>query len=261
MADIHPTALVAEGAKIGAGVKIGPYCSVGAEVELGDNVELVSHVVVEGRTTIGRGTRIFPFASIGHPPQDQKYSGEKSVLQIGEDNVIRENVTMNPGTSGGGMITRVGDRGLFMAGSHVAHDCVVGNNVILANNATLAGHVEAGDFAIFGGLSAVQQFVRIGAHAMIGGMSGVESDVIPYGSVLGNRAHLGGLNIIGLKRRNFSREQIHALRNAYRMLFAEEGTLQERMEDVAELFKDHGEVMEIVTFIRGATRSICTPKA
>ena len=261
MTEIHPTAIVEDGAQLGQDVKIGPYCLVGPEVELGDRVELRGHVCVAGRTKIGDGTVIYPFASIGHPPQDQKYAGEDSELIIGEDNVIREHVTMNPGTSGGGMVTRVGDRGLFMAGSHVAHDCVVGDNVILANNATLAGHVEAGNFAIFGGLSAVQQFVRIGAHAMIGGMSGVEGDVIPYGSVLGNRAHLGGLNIVGLKRRNFSRDTIHALRNAYRMLFAEEGTLQERVEDVANLFKDRPEVMEIVKFIGGSARGICTPQA
>lgn len=261
MTKVHPTAIVEDGAQLGQDVKIGPYCLVGPEVELGDRVELHGHVCVAGRTKIGAGTIVYPFASIGHPPQDQKYTGEDSELIIGEDNVIREHVTMNPGTSGGGMVTRVGDRGLFMAGSHVAHDCVVGDNVILANNATLAGHVEAGNFAIFGGLSAVQQFVRIGAHAMIGGMSGVEGDVIPYGSVLGNRAHLGGLNIVGLKRRNFSRDTIHALRNAYRMLFAEEGTLQERVDDVANLFKDRPEVMEIVEFIGGSARGICTPQA
>lgn len=260
MLDIHPTAIVHKGARLGQNVSIGPYCTVDAGVHLADNVKLISHAAVSGNTTIGAGSTLYPFCSIGFPPQDQKYEGEMSELIIGAGNVIREHVTMNPGTSGGGMVTRIGDNGLFMAGSHVAHDCSVGNNVILANHATLAGHVSVGDFAIFGGLSAVQQFSRIGQHAMIGGMSGVENDVIPYGSVLGNRAYLGGLNIIGLKRRGFTREQIHGLRNAYRMLFAAEGTLQERLEDVASLFKDHAEVMEIVGFIRSANRSICTPK-
>ncbi len=258
--DIHPSAIVHKGANLGRNVQIGPYCVLGDNVAIGDNVILHSHVSIAGKTTIGAGTTIFPFASIGHPPQDLKYAGENSELIIGAGNVIREHVTMNPGTAGGGMVTRVGDNGLFMAGAHVAHDCQVGNHVILANHATLAGHVSVGDYAILGGLSAVQQFARIGQHAMIGGMSGVVDDVIPYGSVLGNRAHLGGLNIIGLKRRNFSREQIHGLRNAYRMLFAAEGTLQERLEDVAALFRDHTEVMEIVNFIRSATRSICTPE-
>jgi len=259
MRDIHPTAIVHKDAQLADHVSIGPYCTVDAGVCLGDNVKLISHAAVSGRTTIGPDCTLYPFCAIGFAPQDQKYSGEESELIIGAGNVIREYVTMNPGTSGGGMVTRVGDNGLFMAGSHVAHDCIVGNHVILANNATLAGHVSVGDFAILGGLSAVQQFARIGQHAMIGGMSGVENDVIPFGSVLGNRAYLGGLNIIGLKRRGFTRDQIHGLRNAYRMLFAEEGTLQERLEDVALQFKEQAEVMEIVDFIRTASRSICTP--
>lgn len=261
MPEIHATAIVHKGARLGDNVRIGPYCVIEAQVELADEVALHSHVCIAGRTKIGQGTKIFPFAAIGLAPQDQKYSGEDSQLIIGAGNVIREYVTMNPGTAGGGMVTRVGDNGLFMAGSHVAHDCQVGDHVILANNATLAGHVTAGDFAIFGGLSAVQQFVRVGPHAMIGGMSGVESDVIPYGSVLGNRAHLGGLNVVGLKRRGFSREQIHALRNAYRMLFASEGTLQERLEDVAKLFAGQAQIMEIVEFIRASSRGVCTPQA
>jgi UDP-N-acetylglucosamine acyltransferase len=260
MAKLHPTALVEPGARLADDVVVGPYCVVGPEVELGAGVELVSHVVVAGRTMVGEGCRIFPFASIGHRPQDLKYKGEPSQLIIGKNNQIREQVTMNPGTEGGGMITRVGDNGLFMMGAHVAHDCQVGHNVILANNATLAGHVTVGDFAILGGLSAVHQFVRIGRHAMIGGMSGVENDVIPYGSVLGNRAHLSGLNIIGLKRRGFSRDDIHALRNAYRLLFSQEGTLAERLADVAELFKDHAAAMEIVEFIQAdSSRAICQP--
>jgi UDP-N-acetylglucosamine acyltransferase len=261
MATIHPTALIDDGAEIGQGVTIGPYCCVGSEVSLGDNVVLESHIVVAGRTRVGAGTRIFPFASIGHQPQDLKYHGEASKLEIGANNVIREHVTMNPGTEGGGMLTSVGDDCLFMVGAHVAHDCHVGNGAILANNATLAGHVDVGDYAVLGGLSAVHQFARIGRHAMVGGMSGVEGDVIPYGSVMGNRAHLSGLNVVGLKRRGFSRDVIHDLRKAYRLLFAEEGTMVERLIDVAEEFGENEPVMEIVNFIQAdSNRSICQPK-
>ncbi len=217
-------------------------------------------MVVAGRTRIGAGTRVFPFASIGHPPQDLKYHGEPSTLEIGSNNQIREYVTIQPGTEGGGMVTRVGNDCLFMASAHVAHDCLLGDSVIMANNATLAGHVVVGDHAFLGGLCAVHQFVRIGKHAMIGGMSGVEADVIPFGMVIGNRAHLNGLNIIGLKRRGFSREDVHTLRNAYRLLFAPEGTLQERVADVEEQFQDNAVVMEIIAFIRAeSNRQLCTP--
>lgn len=258
---IHPTAVIEDGAKLAAGVTIGPFCSVGSRVSLDKGVVLESHVVITGRTKVGAGTRIFPFASIGHQPQDLKYRGEPSELVIGRDNVIREQVTMNPGTEGGGMVTRVGDKCLFMVGAHVAHDCQVGDNAILANNATLAGHVEVGEFAILGGLSAVHQFARIGRHAMVGGMSGVEGDVIPYGSVMGNRAHLSGLNVVGLKRRGFSRDVIHDLRKAYRLLFAEEGTMAERLDDVADEFGENEPVMDIVNFIRSdSSRAICQPK-
>lgn len=261
MSMIHPTAIVEAGAKLADDVRIGPYSIVGAEVELGPGVVLEAHVVVAGRTTVGAGTRIFPFASIGHPPQDMKYAGEPSRLEIGRNNTIREHVTMNPGTKGGGMLTKVGDDCLFMVACHVAHDCVIGNNVIMANNATLGGHVHIGDFAILGGLAAVHQFVRIGAHAIVGGMSGVEHDVIPYGSVMGDRAHLVGLNIIGLKRRGFSRDVIHVLRNAYRLLFAQEGTLGERLSDVSQMFPENEAVMDIVRFMQAQSqRAICQPK-
>lgn len=260
MPSIHPTAVVDAKAQIAETVSIGPFCVVGGNVVLGEGVELVSHVVVDGRTTIGDKTRIFPFASIGLQPQDLKYHGEPSTLEIGCNNQIREYVTIQPGTEGGGMITRVGDNCLFMASAHVAHDCIVGNNVIMANNATLAGHVVVGECAFLGGLSAVHQFVRIGKHAMVGGMSGVEADIIPFGMVIGNRAHLNGLNIVGLRRRGFSRDQIHALRNAYRQLFGPEGTLQERLSDVEEQFADNAVVMEIVAFIRSeSSRQLCTP--
>ncbi len=209
-------------------MRIGAFSLVGPDVELGDDVELVSHVAVAGHTRIGPGTRIWPFASIGHRPQDLKYAGETSYLEIGARNMIREHVTMNPGTTGGGLTTRIGDGGLFMMGAHVGHDCQLGDNVIMANNATLAGHVEIGDFAFLGGLCAVHQFVRIGAHSMVGGMTGVEKDVIPFGTVIGNRAELGGLNIIGLRRRGFDRETIRALRDAYREVFYGPGALHER---------------------------------
>ncbi|MEK9671600.1 MAG: acyl-ACP--UDP-N-acetylglucosamine O-acyltransferase [Rhodospirillaceae bacterium] len=260
MTDIHSTAVVEDGAELGAGVKIGPYCCVGAHATLGDGVELISHVVVAGHTSIGANTRVFPFASLGHQPQDLKFRGEVSSLAVGANNVIREHVTMNPGTEGGGLRTNVGNNCLFMVGAHVAHDCQVADHVILVNNATLAGHVEIEDFAIVGGLSAVHQFVRIGRHAMIGGMTGVTQDVIPYGSVTGNRAKLEGLNLVGLKRRNFDRETIHSLRQAYRLIFAQEGTMAERLTDVADLFGDNQPVMEIVEFIRSdSSRSICQP--
>ncbi len=260
MTDIHPTAIIDPNAEIGAGVKVGPYSIVGAGVKLGDGVELMSHVVVAGTTSVGAGTRIFPFSSIGHQPQDLKFKGEASSLEIGERNVIREHVTMNPGTEGGGLLTRTGNDCLFMVGAHVAHDCRIGNNVILVNNATMAGHVTVEDWAIVGGLSAVHQFVRIGKHAMIGGMSGVEHDVIPYGTVTGNRAKLEGLNIVGLKRRGFSRDMIHEIRKAYRMIFAEEGTMAERLQDVIEDFSENEPVMEIVNFIQSdSSRRICQP--
>ena len=258
---IHPTAVVDANAELGDGVTIGPFCVVGPNVRLGDKVRLDSHVVVDGRTSIGANGRLFAFAAVGLPPQDMKYDGEPSRLIIGVNAVIREHVTMHPGTAGGGMLTEVGDNCLFMAGAHVAHDNHIGSNVILVNQATLGGHVTIGDHAILGGLSAVHQFVRIGKHAMIGGMSGVEQDVIPYGSAMGNRAHLSGLNLVGLKRRGFPREAIHQLRRAYRLLFAEEGTMQERIADVAQMFPDNPLVADIVAFIRGeSARSFCQPK-
>lgn len=261
MPQIHPNAVVDANADIADSVKIGPFCVVGPDVSLGENVELLSHVVIDGRTTVGANTKIFPFASIGHCPQDLKYSGEPSRLEIGENNTIREHVTINPGTEGGGMLTKIGNQCLIMVGAHVGHDCQIGDNVILVNNATLAGHVIVENWAIIGGLSAVHQFCRIGRHAMIGGMSGVENDVIPYGSVTGNRARLGGLNIVGLKRRNFDREVIHSMRTAYRLLFAQEGTMAERVEDVYKMYKDVEPVMEIVKFIRqDSSRGVCTPK-
>jgi len=260
-ANIHPTAIVDPAAVIGVGVVIGPYCVIGPDVVLGDGVRLISHVVIDGRTRIGAETAVYPFASLGQPPQDLKYGGEPSRLEIGARNRIREYVTMNPGTEGGGMITRVGDDCLFMVASHVAHDCQVGNHVILANNGTIAGHVVVGDYAIIGGLAAVHQHVRIGEHAMIGGMSAVENDVIPYGMVKGDRAHLAGLNLVGLERRGFGREDVRALRSAYRMLFAPEGTMAERLDEVAMRYKGEAHIEKVVEFIRDrASRALCQPK-
>jgi UDP-N-acetylglucosamine acyltransferase len=259
---IHASAIVEPGAELARGVEIGPFSVIGRQVVLNEGVRIHSHVVVAGRTEIGAGTEVFPFASLGNAPQDRKFQGEESRLLIGERNIIREYVTMNPGTKQGGLVTRVGNDGLFLTGAHIAHDCAIGDNVLLVNSATLAGHCVVEDFASIGGLSAVHQHVRIGAYAFIGGMSGVENDVIPYGMAIGNRANLAGLNIVGLKRRNFDREQIHTLRKAYRMLFATEGTLMERLEDVEKMFPDEEAVQRVVRFIRAdSSRSFCVPRS
>jgi UDP-N-acetylglucosamine acyltransferase len=263
MSDVHATALIEPGAELASTAKVGPFCHVGRHVRLGENVELISHVVVAGRTTVGDGTRIFPFASIGHQPQDLKYKGEESRLEIGRNNVIREQVTMNPGTEGGGMLTKIGDSCLFMVGVHVAHDCILGNEVIMANNATLAGHVVVGDYAVFGGLSAIHQFVRVGPHAMIGGVTGVERDVIPYGSVVGDRARLSGLNIVGMQRRGYSRDEINGLRNAYQALFeSDKGTFAERVAEVSAKFAGIRPVDDVLNFIKNdSARGLVQPKS
>jgi len=261
MTDIHPSAVIDPQAELADDVTIGPFCQIGPDVRIETGCRLESHVVIMGRTTLGGHCRVFPFASLGHRPQDLKYRGEESDLIIGSNNQIREHVTMHPGTAHGGGTTRVGNDGLFMVGVHVAHDCQVGDGVIMANNATLAGHVEMDDHAFLGGLSAVHQFVRIGRQAMIGGLAGVEADVIPYGMVLGNRAYLNGLNIIGMKRRGVDRDDIQGLRNAYRALFMTDGTFADRLNDVVEDYQDNDRVIEVIDFIRGGdNRSICLPK-
>jgi UDP-N-acetylglucosamine acyltransferase len=260
---VHATAVIEQGAELDDDVEIGPYCLLGPKVKLGRAVTLLSHVAVTGRTSIGAGTRVFPFASIGHQPQDLKYKGEDTTLEIGAQCTIREGVTMNPGTIGGGGVTKVGDRCSFLANSHVAHDCRVGNSVILSNNVMLAGHCMIGDHAILGGGAGVHQFVRIGHHAFVGGLAGVENDVIPYGMALGNRAGLAGLNIVGMKRLGFTRECIQNLRHAYRLLFSNEGTLVERLADVeaSEIARDPY-VREIIEFIKAQSeRSLCVPRA
>lgn len=251
-AEIHPTAIIEPGAQLGANVRIGPYSIVGADTVLGDDVELISHAVVTGRTRLGARSKVYPFASIGHRPQDLKYAGEPSTLEIGTDTTIREHVTINPGTAGGGMITRIGDRCLIMIGAHIGHDCIIGNNVIMSNNVTFAGHCRVDDFVVASGYSGATQFVHIGAHAFIGGLTKIEKDVIPYGAVIGNPAELSGLNLVGLKRRGFDREAIHNLRTAYRMIFALEGTLRERVEDAATIFANEELVQDVVKFIMEA---------
>jgi UDP-N-acetylglucosamine acyltransferase len=262
MALIHPTAQVADGATLGADVEIGPYCIVGPKVTLGDRVRLTSHVVIEGWTDIGEDSQVHAFAVLGGAPQHLAHKGEDTRLVIGARNSIREHVTMHTGTVMGGGVTRVGSDSLFMVASHIAHDCSVGDHVVFANNATLGGHVQLGDYVFMGGLSAVHQHSRVGRHAFIGGLAAVTRDVIPFGSVRGNPAQLEGLNLVGLKRRGYGRETINDLRAAYRLLFAAEGTLQERIEDVARVFANSPDVGEIVDFIRAdANRPLCLPAA
>lgn len=262
MGIVHKSAIVEDCVKLGADVSIGPFCCVTGNVTLGDGVNLESHVVVTGNTTIGEETHIYPFASIGHIPQDLKFGNEDVSLEIGARNRIREHVTMNPGTEGGGGLTKVGNDGLFMMGSHVAHDCMVGDNVILANNATLGGHVTVGDFAILGGLVGVHQFCRIGAHAFIGAGSLVVEDVIPFGAATGNRAELSGLNLVGLKRRNFDRVEINALRALHKSLFLEsDGALMTRLAKAAKEHGDSACVQQVVEFMRvEQNRGYCTPR-
>ncbi len=262
MTKIHESSVVSSEAVLGNDVVIGPYCTISDKVILKDGVELVSHVSLAGDTIIGNNCKIFPFASVGHEPQDLKFKGENSKLIIGNNNIIREHVTINPGTTGGGMITTIGNNCLFMVGSHVAHDCIIGNHVILVNNASLAGHVKVDDFAILGAFSGVHQFCRIGRYSMIGGFSAVVSDIIPFATAVGNRAHLSSLNIIGLKRKNFSKDVIQDLRKAYGMLFgAQDLTFSERINEVKEDFSSIEPIMEIVDFIlEKSSRSICKPK-
>lgn len=258
MTDIHPTAIIEDGARIGAGVRIGPFCVIGPRVRLADGVELKSHVAIAGDTAIGEGTVVFPFASIGEVPQDLKFRGEDVRLEIGARNRIREYVTMNPGTEGGGGVTRIGDDGLFMAGCHVGHDCQLGDRVILVNNASLAGHCLLDDDVIVGGLSGVHQWVRIGCGAMIGAVTMVTADVIPYGLVQGPRGHLDGLNLVGLKRRGASRTEILELREMLDRLGA--GSFRDTARQMAE-GETGGMVRDVLDFILGPSdRSFLAPK-
>ena len=256
---IHQSSVVNTKAKLSKNVKIGPFCFIGPEVHLGENVELISNVHLEGNTKIGSGTKIFPFASIGTEPQDLKYNNEKNSIIIGENNIIREYVTINPGTEGGGSKTVIGNNCLFMISSHVAHDCKIGNNVIIANNVPLGGHVTIEDSVVIGGNSAVQQFTRIGRLAMIGGMTGVLKDVIPFGLSIGNRNYLQGLNLIGLRRKKYENKKIIGLDKAYKEIFSSKNLL-ENLNKINGEYKDNELVNEVITFIeRDKKRPICSP--
>jgi UDP-N-acetylglucosamine acyltransferase len=256
---IHSSSIISKKTKIGKNVKIGPFCNVGDFVELEDNVELISNVHIEGQTIIGNGTKIYPFASIGTTPQDLKFQNEPNSLTIGERNTIREYVTINPGTAGGGGQTTIGNDCLFMISSHVAHDCKIGNNVIIANNVPLGGHVTIEDSVVIGGNSAVQQFTRIGRLAMIGGMTGVLKDVIPFGLSIGNRNYLQGLNLIGLRRKNYENKKIMQLDKAYKEIFSSKN-LHENLDKIKLTFKGNDLVDEVVNFIaEDKKRPICTP--
>ncbi len=258
-ANVHPSAVIEDGAEIAAGVEVGPLCVIGANVVLRKGVVLKSHVVVSGMTEIGEETVVFPFSVIGEIPQDLKFKGEETRLQIGKRNRIREHVTMNTGTEGGGGLTKVGDDGLFMAGSHIAHDAVIGDRVVIVNSVAVAGHCVIEDDVIIGGLSGIHQWVRIGKGAIIGALSMVTNDVIPHGLVQGPRGKLDGLNLVGLKRRGVSRSDITALRAAFQMMAQGEGAFQDSAKRMGEEF-DNDYVQEIVDFVLGETdRSYLTP--
>ena len=256
---IHKTSIIDSKSKISKTVKIGPYTVIGPNVEINDDVEISSHVNITGRTKIGAGTKIFPFASIGADPQDIKYKGEDTTLEIGKNNKIREYVTINPGTFGGGGLTKIGNNCLFMISSHIAHDCHIGNNVIIANNVPLGGHVTIEDNVVIGGNSAVQQFTRIGRLAMIGGMTGVLKDVIPFGLSFGNRNFLKGINIIGLKRKSYENKKIMQLNEAYEKIFLSKN-LHENLSKINGEYKDNELVQEVTNFIsKDKKRPICSP--
>ena len=250
MSAIDPTACVAEGAAIGPQATIGPYCVIGANVAIGEGCTLVAHVHVAGHTSSGPRTKIYPFTSLGTPPQSVRYRGGPTRLEIGTGCDIREHVTMNLGTEDGGGLTRVGDRGFFMVGTHVGHDCHVGDDVVLANNAVLGGHVTLGNRVVLGGASAIHQFVRIGESAMVSGVSGVGADIIPFGFAIGQRAVLDGLNVVGMRRRGLTRDDIRRLRNAYRMLFQGPGVFRERLARVEREFEGDALVGIVLDFIR-----------
>ena len=256
---INKTAVIDVKAKISTSVKIGPYCVIGPNVEIGENTTIHSHVNISGKTKIGKKNKIFPFASIGNDPQDLKFKGENTKLIIGDENTIREYVTINPGTTEGGGKTVIGNGCLLMISSHVAHDCIVGDNVIIANNVPLGGHVNIGDGVIIGGNSAVQQFTRIGKMAMIGGMTGVLNDVIPYGLSIGNRNFLQGLNLIGLRRKNIPNKIIISLSEAYKEIF-KTNKLTDNLKSLNASFKDNPLIKDVVDFInKDKKRPICTP--
>ena len=257
---IHSSSVIDKNAKVSTKIKIGPFCYVGPDVELSDGVELISNIHIEGNTKIGKRTKIFPFASIGTSPQDLKYQGEANSLEIGENNTIREYVTINPGTAGGGSKTVIGNNCLLMISSHIAHDCKIGNNVVIANNVPLGGHVTIEDSVVIGGNSAVQQFTRIGRLAMIGGMTGVLKDVIPFGLSIGNRNYLEGLNLIGLRRKKYENQKIMGLGKAYKEIFSAKN-LHENLAKINGEYKDNELVNEVIAFIeKDKKRPICSPQ-
>ena len=256
---IHKTAIIDSNAKISKNVIIGPFSVIGSNVEIGENTEIQSHVNISGNTIIGKNNKIFPFASIGNSPQDLKFQGEETKLEIGDNNKIREYVSINPGTNGGGGLTKVGNNCLFMVSSHIAHDCFVGNNVVLVNNVAIGGHAYLDDNAIIGGNSAVQQYTRIGKSAMIGGMCGVVKDIIPYGIAHGNRSVLQGLNLIGLRRKNIPNKEIITLSDAYKEIFKNEN-LTKNLSNLSKEFRKNKLVSEVIDFIeKDKKRPICTP--
>ncbi len=261
-ADIHPTAIIEEGATVGANCKIGPYAVIGPEVTLGTNVELKSHAVIAGWTDIGDDSTVFPFASVGHIPQDLKFAGERTKLEIGQKNRIREGATISPGTEGGGGLTKIGDNNLLMMHCHIGHDCIIGNNNVVANYVGIAGHVIAGDNIVMGAHSGIHQFCRIGSGAMLAAFAAVVEDVIPYGTVSGNRAKLDALNLIGLKRHGHTKVDINAFRAAYKDVFhGEEGILRERAFAALKSYPDSALVAQMVDFMTSDTsRHMCTPK-
>ncbi len=256
---IHNSSVIDKKAKIGKNVKIGPFCFIGSKVQINDNVELISNVHIEGKTTVGEGTKIYPFSSIGTPPQDKKYKGEDKSLEMGQYKIMREYVTINPGTKGGGEKTTIGDNCLLMISSHVAHDCKIGNNVVIANNVPLGGPVTIEDSVVIGGNSAVQQFTRIGRLAMIGGMTGVLKDVIPFGLSFGNRNYLRGINLIGLKRKKYNNKEIMELDQAFKKIFSSKN-LHENLSKINGEYKENNLVKEVIDFIgKDKKRPICTP--
>jgi len=259
--NIHQSAVIEDGAKIGDNCQIGPFCHIGSEVKLGAGANLKSHVAIWGNTIIGERARIYPFASVGHDPQDLKFAGEKNSLTIGDDCLIREGVTINPGTAGDDSKTIIGNKCVFLANAHVAHDCKIGDGVIFSNGALLAGHCKVGNHVIMGGGSAVHQFCRIGDNAFIGGLAGIENDVIPFGMALGNRAYLGGLNLIGMKRMGIERDSIHKARRAFKELFVPDMSVIEAVKLIEKEIGDDAVVAKILNFIKdGQDRSLCTPK-
>jgi len=256
---IHKTAIIDSKAKISSDVKVGPYCVIGSNVEILNKTIIHSHVNISGNTIIGKGNKIYPFSSIGNDPQDLKFNGEETKLVIGDNNIIREYVTISRGTAGGGSVTTVGSNCLLMISSHIAHDCIIGNNVIIANNVPIGGHVNIGDSAVIGGNSAVQQFTRIGKMAMIGGMTGVLNDVIPYGLSIGNRNFLQGLNLIGLRRKDIPNKEIFSLSEAYKEIFKTD-KLTDNLIKLNGSFKDNSLVNDVIDFINeDKRRPICTP--